>query len=390
VTDRQSALPRLSWTEVCARRLDRHALSAPAQGARPAEIVAAICGAHAQVMSAAELSIGLRIAGVTRTDVREALWTERSLVKTFGPRGTVHLLPARDLPIWTGALSAMPLPQRSFPPDVRLTPEQTDEVIAAIAAALDDAELTIDALGEAVVATLGPWAGELVMPAFQGFWPRWRQAVDTAAHRGAICFGPNRGNKVTYTSPRRWLPGFRPADGQTALAGLVGRYLHAYGPATPQQFARWLDLPPRWATELFDSLAGDLQPVEFAGAVAWLPAGDIELPSSSPRGVRLLPYFDAYVVGCHPRELLFPGPAAARALAGGQAGNYPVLLIDGIVAGVWHQRRSGRKLAVTVEPFRDLTAGQRRELDDQVARIGDILEGTPTLTIGAVTAGPHA
>ena len=81
---------------------------------------------------------------------------------------------------------------------------------------------------------------------------------------------------------------------------------------------------------------------------------------------------------------------ADRALAGGQAGNFPVLLIDGIAAGVWHQRRSGRKLDITVEPFDRLTTTQRRELDDQVERIGDFLEGKPQLTIGAVTAGAHA
>ncbi len=383
-------IPRLSWTEVCARRLDRHGLSSPAVDAGPADVAAAICGAHAQVMSAAELSIGLRIAGATRADVRDALWTERSLVKTFGPRGTVHLLPARDLPMWTGAFSAMPLPLRGFPPDVRLTPEQTDEISAAIAAALDEAELTIDELDEAVVAALGSWAGELVMPAFNGLWPRWRQTVDIAAHRGALCFGPNRGTKVTYTSPRRWLPGFQPADGQTALAELVLRYLASYGPATPQQFARWLGITPRRASDVFDALARDLQAVEFAGAVAWLPASDTAMPSSPPDGVRLLPYFDAYVVGCHPRELVFPGVATTRALARTQAGNYPVLLIDGVAAGVWHQRRSGKKIAVTVEPFHDLTPKQRRELDEQVARLGDILEGTPALTIGPVTAGPHA
>jgi hypothetical protein len=60
------------------------------------------------------------------------------------------------------------------------------------------------------------------------------------------------------------------------------------------------------------------------------------------------------------------------------------------VAGVWHQRRSGRKLDITVEPFTDLTAAQCRELGDQVERIGVILEGKPRLTIGPVTAGAHA
>jgi uncharacterized protein YukE len=385
-----AAVPRLSWAEVCARRLDRHALSAPAQDARPADIVAAICGAHAQVLSAAELSIGLRLADVTRAAVRDALWTERTLVKTFGPRGTVHLLPTQELPIWTGALSAIPSSPSPFQSDVRLTPEQTDAVVEVIAAALADAELTIDELNEAVIAGAGSWAGDLVMPAFQGLWPRWRQAMTTAANRGALCFGPNRGRNVTYTSPHRWLPGFRPAEGQAALTAVVKRYLHAYGPATPQQFAQWLNAPRRWAAELFDSLAADLQEVELAGTRAWVVAGDTAVPSAPPRGLRLLPYFDAYTVGCHPRELLFPGRAADRALAGSQAGNFPVLLIDGVVAGVWHQRRSGKKLDITVEPLDPLTAAQRRALDEQVARIGDFLEGKPQLTIGTVSVGAHA
>jgi hypothetical protein len=364
---------------------------APAPAARPADVVGAIGGAHAQVMSAAELSVGLRLPGITRAEIRRALWTDRSLVKTLGPRGTVHLLSAGDLPMWIGALAALPPARSGHAPDVRLTPEQTDAVVAAIASALDGAELTADELGAAVVAATGPWAGDLVMPAFQGLWPRWRQAIAPASHRGALCFGPGRGRTVTYTSPHRWLPGFRPADAPAALAWIVGRYLYAYGPATPQHFAQWLGAPRRWATALFDSLAGDLQQVEVEGTPAWVSAGDTAVPATAPRGVRLLPYFDAYVVGCQPRERLFPGAAAARALSPtGQAGNYPVLLIDGTVAGVWHQRRAGRALDVTVEPVVELTVAQRRELDDQVARLGDFLEGAPRLTIGTVTAGGHA
>ena len=109
------------------------------------------------------------------------------------------------------------------------------------------------------------------------------------------------------------------------------------------------------------------------------------------QSVRLLPYFDAYTVGCQPRELLFPGRAAKRALTpSGQAGNFPVLLIDGTVAGVWHLHRSGRKLAITVEPFDKLTVSQRRDLNEQVERIGEFREGQPQLTIGTVTAGGHA
>lgn len=115
-------------------------------------------GAHAQVLSAAELSAGLRAPGVTRTDVRTALWADRTLVKTFGPRGTVHLLPAEELPMWTGALSAVPTGTGASSKDARMTPDQVEAVLAAVADALTGGELTVDELSDEVIARTGPWA----------------------------------------------------------------------------------------------------------------------------------------------------------------------------------------------------------------------------------------
>ena len=350
-----------------------------------------LCGAHAQVVSAAFWSIGLRSASLTAPEVSDALWTEHSLVKTFGPRGTVHLLAAHDLSLWVGALSAIPLSHRGHTQEVRLTLLQTEEVVQAIAGALFNAELTIDELSDAVISATGPWAGERIMPAFNDLWPRWRMALAQAGFRGALCFGPNRGPNVTYTNPQRFLPGFAPTQERTSLAWLLKSYLSAYGPATPEHFAQWLGAPRRWATELFNTLSGELEPIEVDGSLAWVMAGDTAFPSDMFHSVRLLPYFDAYTVGCQPRERLFPGRAAQRALTpSGQAGNYPVLLIDGTVAGVWHQRRSGRWLDITVEPFGQLTATERRDLNEQVERMGTFLGAHPRLTIGTVTAGAHA
>src|SRR5215467_7153623 len=271
--------PALTWSGVIARRMARHALAAPATGLGPADVAGVLCGAHAQVLSAAELSIGRRVAGATRTDVQRALWAERTLVKTFGPRGTIHLLPSADLPMWTGALSALPSSVPAHPEGVRFTPEEADQVIAAIGDVLADAELTVGELTEAIADRAGPWAVEETMAAFQGMWPRWRQLTSTAAHRGMLCFGPGRGRKVTYTNPHRWLPGFRPADGDAALRALVTRYLYAYGPATPAHFARWLAISPRYATGLFGKLAGELERVELDGEPGWTVAGDTRTPA---------------------------------------------------------------------------------------------------------------
>jgi hypothetical protein len=109
------------WSTANVRRLHRYALLTPAPSSTdPAEIAAVIRGAHAQVLSAAELSIALRIHGANRSTVQHALWDDHSLIKTHGPRGTVHLLAADDLPVWLAALSAIPAHSR-FPNGVRLT-----------------------------------------------------------------------------------------------------------------------------------------------------------------------------------------------------------------------------------------------------------------------------
>ena len=61
-----------------------------------------------------------------------------------------EVLPAQDLALWVGALSATPSAASEPPPEMRMTAEQTREVIAAIAAALAEDNLTIDELNDAV------------------------------------------------------------------------------------------------------------------------------------------------------------------------------------------------------------------------------------------------
>ncbi|GAB3484928.1 winged helix DNA-binding domain-containing protein [Nocardiopsis coralliicola] len=375
----------MTWRQAIGRRIERHGLGR-AFHEGPADAVRAMCGAHAQVQSAGEVSVALRLHEGTRAAVAAAL-RDGTLIKTYGPRGTVHLLPAADLPMWTGALSALPAsasPGRSY-----VDAAQAAQIRAAVEDALTGAELTADELTAAIAERVGPWAAERTMPAFQGYWPRWRSITHLLAHQGALCFGAPRGRKVTYTSPRRFAESFAPMGGDAALARLLADYLRSYGPATPAMFARWLSAPAGWAAQVFAANSGALEAVDVEGQEAFAVAGDTA-PGEPPEGVRLLPYFDAYTVGSHPRSAVFPGPAAERALNRGQAGNFPVLLVDGVAAGVWHQRKSGRRLTVTVEPLRPLGAARRAGLEAQTARLAAAQAATADLAVGTVEVGPHA
>ncbi|TXN31948.1 winged helix DNA-binding domain-containing protein [Lacisediminihabitans profunda] len=394
---------RWTWRQAVSRRMSRHFLTVPVAASAPAAIpaaAAAICGVHAQIASAAELQLGVRMPVITRTDVRRALWTDRSLVKTYGPRGTVHWLPAADLAIWNGALSAIPA-RSGLPESARLSAAQSAEVIRAIADALDrgaptlevpvgpvldSACLTLDELDSEVVRRTGPWAADPVVPMFGGMAPRWRQAIAAASYTGVLVFGPNRGPKTTFT--RAPVSSLIDETGPEPEVELLRRYLHAYGPASPRDFAQWLAAPLAWASDVFEGAR--LEPVSLEGTEVWLNAGDAEPVDPPARGVRLLPYFDPYVVGSQPRSLVYPGRASERALGRGQAGVLPVLLVDGVVAGVWHQRRAGRRIVVTVESFSPLRARQLAQLEPEAHRIGEILEGDAELTIGDVAVRAHA
>lgn len=367
--------PAITSAQIIRRRIERHGLRTPV----PTVVAAAVAavGIHAQIMSAAETSAAIRTAGATRADVRAAL-ADGTLTKTFGPRGTVHLLPTAELGTWLAALSTIPV-RSGFAPGVRLDEHQRDDVVAAIAASLGDEPLTVDELDEAVVARLGDWAGERTMPAFGGFWPRWRQAITLAAHRGVLAFGPDRGRLATYRRP------LVPQAAPDPLRVLIEWFLRAYGPSTPAVVARWLATPEPPIRAVFEHF----EPVRAADEPAWVAPGDTVFDAPEA-GVVLLPHFDAYAVGAYPRETVFPGRAFERALNRGQAGNYPVILVDGVVRGVWHQRRSGTKLTVTAEVFIRETAALRAQIADRAERIAAIQEARLELVHGPVTVGPHA
>lgn len=387
----EMAMRSLSWQEVWGRRLARHALLEPKPKADLVEVIRAVCGIHAQMMPAAELSIGVRVADVTRQDVRAELWQRRRLVKAHGMRGTVHLFPANELPLWVAAQRACLRPDEArWLGQMGMDVAQKNAIVAAIGEALDGRSLTREELGEAVARRVGTWATEAVSPAFGGKWPRWLMALGAAANAGLLCFGPNQGNKVTFVRPDQWLESWSDMDSASALREVFRRYLSTYGPATHHEFARWFSIQPSQALPLVQQLAGELEEVDVEGHRAWLLANEAsECFPHAPEIVRLLPHFDCYPIGCHPRDQLVPVAWAKRVLTRGAIGNVPIVLVHGIVGGVWQQRRNGRGLDIQVETFQPLSTRQHEELVTAVAGIGEIVEAETHLILGPVDARPH-
>jgi hypothetical protein len=93
-----------TFAKAAAWRVQRHHLGRRAPAGAMLAVASRICGLHAQVLSTAELALWARVEDLPRRWVTRALWEERTLVKTWAMRGTLHLLPASELPEWHAAL----------------------------------------------------------------------------------------------------------------------------------------------------------------------------------------------------------------------------------------------------------------------------------------------
>jgi hypothetical protein len=201
-----------------------------------------------------------------------------------------------------------------------------------------------------------------------------------AALQGSLLFGPPQGQSVTFVRPDAWLPFWKELDSGEAWREIVRRYLRAYGPV-----ARGAGQVVGHAASAGRARAGGLRrPARRGGRRgyrAWALAEDIAgMQAASPRvPARLLGGFDVYVAGTRPKGSLVDRRFEDRVFR--KAGWVsPVVLVDGMVAGVWGHERSGGRIQVTVEPFQRLSGEQRRQLGEEADRLGSFLGAAATIS----------
>lgn len=369
----------LTWPRVLAWRAGRQHLARRVPAAAALGVVSDIAGLHAQVMSSAELTLWARVEGLDARAVQDALWRDRTLVKTWALRGTLHLLPAAELPLWVAAQGRL-RPRHHHPAWLRhhgLTRAQADAMLAAIPEALAGEPFTREELATEVAAGTG-FAG-LAAKLGGGFG----DLLKPAAFAGHLVFAPNEGRNVRFTRPDRWLGGWENAEPETAGREVARRYLGAYGPATRGWFARWFGMTSapaaeRWLRELGEEIV----PVHVEGTRAWMLNEHVEAAArAEPAGVvRLVPAFDHYVVAA-PRDVEAVLPATARRrVYRPQGWLSPVLLLDGVMAGVWTHESAAGRVRVEVTPFGRLGAAVRAGARDEAERLAGHLGGELELT----------
>jgi uncharacterized protein YcaQ len=360
----------LSWDQVTTWRLSQHHLLEPAAPQHLLQVVTQIGGAHAQLMSAAEQALSVRVQNLSPTHVQAALWTDKTLVKTWAKRGTLHLLTASEFPLYVAALSTYRHFRRgSWLKYHGVTLDELEVIIEAVRDTLQGAGMTRDQLADAIVERTGKsQLKELLQSG-------WGALLKPAAFQGYLCYGPDQGRNVTFVAPDKWLGKLSSVDPEEAWKVILRRYLSTYGPATTDDFGRWWGVEPSRSKRLFRSLGDEIEEVDVEGWQAWALALDIEQMQTlkAPSTVRLLPAFDPYVNAAyrHCQHLLPAGKKSRIYRAQGWVS--PVVLVNGRMVGVWEYEKQRSQVVVTVEMFAPPTARVELGVEAGAMRLGNFL-----------------
>lgn len=316
---------------------------------------------QAQDARAARLGIRARSKGLTEADVERERLQERSFVRAWAMRGTIHLIASGDYP-WIRELVA--------PPQIRgsqrrmaqegLSPGQAERARPIVRKMLAGGPVKRVEIREQLVR--------------KGIKPKGRQAIvhllNWMTYEGEIVTGPYIDGKETMVLLSDWLHRRPRAPGDPA-AELARRYLIGYGPATLEDFRWWSSLPAARARAGWAAIGDELVD---EGDGLWRHRSQ-RRAGGGPAPVRFLPMWDHYFLGYRDRSHVGPPSVMEGVSAGGMFN--PLVIADGKASGVWKLTRQGSDSALRLEPLGRLPS--RQAIREEVADVGRFLSAKVTL-----------
>ena len=384
-TKARSPAIKLDPARVNAWRIERQLLGRT-RASTPQDVARELVGVQAQVISSAALAIALRSrssrgpAPAVEATTRALL--DRKVVRAWAMRGTLHLFAAGDVPTIAAALRGKERWRR--PAWLRwfgVTEPEMERLIDTIGEVLDgDRPRTRAELADDLGRRLGQRAAELMRSS-------WGSALKVASDRHYLVQSAEDDAGVRFTRASRWLGTWQNEDPRAALAKLVERYLAAYGPATLKELLRWWGVSEAKVMKpILEDLGDVVVEVEVGGVRAWVTRADLHaIESTRPtRGnVHLVGGFDPFIVGAGLRDQLIP-PAYLKRVSRTAGWISPVVLVDGLAAGVWDSKQNGKRLGVTVELFGDGDAKAKTGIAAAADRVAQALGTTSTVAYGRV------
>lgn len=363
----------MTHSQIISERLGRqHLTGTRLDSAR--EVVAHFGAIQSQDFLAALWAIGLRLDDERRSARRvEQAVAERTILRTWSMRGTLHFVPAEDARWMVELLGPRALASSA---SYRRRLEIDEPVLSR------SRKLVADALEGGHALTRGATYRLLQAAGIETAAGRGAHILFHLAHDGLICLGARANKQHTVVLLDDWSPASRARrlSREEALATLARRYFGAHGPATAKDFSWWTGMRLAEAREAIALVRSELGRVTVDGVELWSrdgaqggggagaprvgePAG----PTSDGRAF-LLPNYDEYVVGYTDRSTIAVETDQARLDGRGNILFMNTVVFDGRIVGTWRKTTRRDAIEVSTDLFATLGGPARKEIGRAVER----------------------
>ncbi|HVH65276.1 MAG TPA: winged helix DNA-binding domain-containing protein [Candidatus Acidoferrum sp.] len=336
----------------------------------PETVLRDVCGLQAQVLSAAALGLRARSSGLRTRDVTVALNEDRSIVRTWLMRGTLHLVAADDLRWMLGVLGPVfAAGNQARHAELGLDAELKHRGVTAI---------------RRILARSGPLTRYEIVDRLRSHGinldPRTQAPIHLIAHaafQGVLCLGPERDrDEPTYVLIDDWIDAKQEKSPKNPLGEFARRYFAAYGPASVDDLVGWSGLPVASARSALAAARASLSEVTIGARPAFIvKSRAVQLRDRAPSkpAIRLLPAFDTYLLGYRSRDLAVPVTLQRRLQRGG-GWLHPAVVVNGRAVAAWSLKGMSQRGHVLVEPVEALPANVSDLIAEEVADIGRFLD----------------
>jgi hypothetical protein len=341
-------MPKITQTQIQWFRLRHSGLLAPFDS--PEQAAGSLAGIQAQILPAAALALWNRTSGLAFDRFNQLLFDQRTLVKLWGQRGTLHVYASADWPLICGMLSG----QRTWWERTGIAAQGSTPAYRALLARVEKLLRQRGTLSRTELRASGLKIDET-------FFSAWGGIFAALVQRGYACHAGHDSGQGLFAHRAFWLPDleWNPPSYDEANLELARRYFRAYGPATVQDYAYWRLAPAANVRRWFDALKTELVELDNgAGRALWLLRDDLDAlcvrpPARSEWPVKLLYRFDPLLLGIKDKTWLVDAQHYKCVFR--PAGHIEgTLLAQGRLQGTWRYDRKDSGLVITFDAFAPL------------------------------------
>jgi len=371
-----TSLESLSLEALTRLYLIKHHLFKKAKKKDFEKVVDDVCGLHAQAATTPYFSLWSRVQDFVDIMLDEALYKSKSLVKTWVMRGTLHVIPSADLPIYNKALKRMWFEHHGRfmrAPDWPGIDERRNVIYPKISEALTEKPLKRKDLSDKVQSLLKDDSKP-----YERLFSGWGGILKETAYDGLTVHAQPCERESCFARLDKWLPhiDLTKVGEEEAHKELLLKYLRGYGPATKQDFCLWSGLMAGDADKAIENASSLTEEVKVDGAKGsfLLLKQDLRLLSSMDLDekppLRLLPKFDSLLLGHKDRTRIIRDEHKKRVFKPIVGDIAASVLINGRIVGTWKHQKAKRTLSILITPFERIGKEDLKEGEQVATELG--------------------